>query len=131
MSAGLSPVVLLVPITTPSQLAADLQEVGANGLPKWQSYVLGLDATVATAQPYADIATGTAENAVEVSLGGVEVNESAGATVTYRVYAVEDLADFPNGGSESEAAEPDEAVSFSTADTDAKFFRIKIAIDLE
>lgn len=131
MSAGLSPVVLLVPITTPAQLAADLQAVGANGLPKWQSYVLGLDATVATAQPYADIATGTAENTVEVSLGGVEVNESAGATVTYRVYAVEDLADFPNGGSESEAAEPDEAVSFSTADSGAKFFRIKIAIDLD
>ena len=39
MSAGLSPVVLLVPITTPAQLAADLQAVGANGLPKWQSYV--------------------------------------------------------------------------------------------
>jgi hypothetical protein len=115
---------------TPAQIAADLLSDGANGIPKWQSYVLGLDATVATALPYANIATGTVEDTVEVSLGGVEVNVSAGATVTYRVYEVENLADFPDGGTESEATAPDEKVSASTSDAYTKFFRLKVFIDV-
>ena len=113
---------------TPSQIAEDLKADGANGIPKWQSYVLGLDTTVATALPYADIAKDG--EMVEVSLGGVEVNESSGATVTYRVYEVEELADFPDGGIESEAVDPDETVLVPTSDSDAKFFRIKITIEL-
>ena len=115
---------------TPAQIAADLLENGANGIPKWENYVLGLDATLATALPYANIAAGTTANTVDVSLGGVTINELAGATVTYKVVAVEDLADFSNGGTESEATEPDETVSVSTADSDAKFFRIRITIDI-
>ena len=113
---------------TPAQIAEDLRSNGANGIPKWQSYVLGLETTVPTALPYADIAAGTAPDTVEVSLGGVEVNESAGATVTYRVYEVEDLADFPDGGIESEAIGSDEKLAVSTSDSDAKFFRVKITI---
>ena len=115
---------------TPAQIAADLQSDGANGIPKWQNYVLGLDVTDATAQPFANIAVGVAENTVEVSLGGVTVNKAAGATVTYTVVAVEDLADFRDGGTESEATEPDDPVPFSTVDSGTKFFRIEIAIDL-
>ena len=112
---------------TPAQIAADLLEKGANGIPKWQSYVLGLGAA---AQPYADIATGADPGTVEVSLGGVVVNESAGATVTYRVYEVEDLADFQYGGTESKAFAPTEKLLVPTSDSDSKFFRIKISIDL-
>ena len=117
---------------TPAQIAAALLENGANGIPKWESYVLGLDARVATARPYADIAAGTAENTVAVSLGGVTVNESAGATVTYRVYEVEDLADFASVGLESESAStaPGVPVSFTTPDSNAKFFRVKVFIDV-
>lgn len=112
---------------TPAQIAADLLEKGANGIPKWQSYVLGLDAA---AQPYADIAAGANPGTVEVSLGGVVVNESAGATVTYRVYEVEDLADFQDGGTESKAFAPTEKYLVPTSDSDSKLFRIKISIDL-
>ena len=115
---------------TPAQIAADLLANGANGIPKWQSYVLGLDVTDATALPYADIATGANPDTVEVSLGGVSINELAGATITYRVYGVENLADFPDSATESEATEPDEAVSVSTSDSSTKFFRLKVTIDL-
>ena len=112
---------------TPAQIAADLLEKGANGIPKWQSYVLGLGTA---ALPYADIAAGANPGTVEVSLGGVVVNESAGATVTYRVYEVEDLADFQKGGTESKAFGPAEKLLVPTSGSDAKFFRIKISIDL-
>ncbi len=128
--ADLSAIGIATAGRTSAQIAADLLENGANGIPKWQSYVLGLDATVATALPYANIATGTVEDTVEVSLGGVEVNVSAGATVTYRVYEVENLADFPDGGTESEATAPDEKVSASTSDAYTKFFRLKVFIDV-
>ena len=115
---------------TPAQIAADLQSDGANGIPKWQNYVLGLDVTDATALPYANIAAGESPDTVKVSLGGVEVNELAGATVTYRVYGVENLADFANGATESEATEPGDPVSVSTSDSGTKFFRLKVTIDL-
>ncbi len=126
--ADLSAIGIATAGQTPAQIAEDLRSNGANGIPKWQSYVLGLDTTVATALPYADIAMDG--DVVEVSLGGVEVNESAGATVTYRVYEVEDLADFPDGGIESEAIDLDEKLAVPTSDSDAKFFRIKVSIDL-
>ena len=115
---------------TPAQIAADLLENGANGIPKWESYVLGLDARDVIARPWADIAAGTAANTVAVSLGGVTVNESAGAMVTYKVYEVDDLADFANPNRESESAStaPNAPVSFSTNDSDVKFFRIKVSI---
>ena len=125
--ADLADLVIETSGLTPAQIAADLLENGANGIPKWQSYVLGLDVT---ALPYADIAAGANPDTVEVSLGGVVVNESAGATVTYRVYEVDDLADFADGGTESEAFEPTETVTVPTSGSDAKFFRIKITIDL-
>ena len=67
-----------------------------------------------------------------VSLGGVVVNESAGATVTYRVYEVENLADFASDGLESESAStaPDAPVPYTTSDSNAKFFRVKVYIDV-
>ncbi len=125
--ADLADLVIETAGRTPAQIAADLLENGANGIPKWQSYVLGLDVT---ALPYADIAAGANPDTVEVSLGGVVVNESAGATVTYRVYEVDDLADFADGGTESQVFEPAETVTVPTSDSGAKFFRIKITIDL-
>ncbi len=113
---------------TPDELAAALAQNGANGIPKWQSYVLGLDAGVAASLPLADI---SAEGgAVVVAPAGINVNEDAGAIVTYRVVEIANLAHpelvTPVGDS---AVALDESVHID-ASANARFFRIKISITL-
>ena len=76
---------------SPAEIAAALQANGANGIPKWQSYVLGLDPSNPDARPQATIAVNGGK--IELSLFGIEVNDAAGATVTYKVYEVSDLSD--------------------------------------
>jgi hypothetical protein len=76
---------------SPAEIAAALQTHGANGIPKWQSYVLGLDSTDPDAKPQATIAVNGGK--IELSLLGIEVNDAAGATVTYKVYEVPDLSE--------------------------------------
>ena len=113
---------------TPAQIAADLLATGANGIPKWQSYVLGLDASDPDARPLADIALGDADDSVEVSARGVTVNEAAGATVRYRVYEVRNLSD-----PEQDVLASESAVSSVELDMDgsgAQFFRIEVRISL-
>ena len=115
---------------TPAQIAEDLQSTGANGIPKWESYVLGLDVTDATALPFADIAAGATADKVSVSLGGVSVNETAGATVTYRVLEVRDLSDLSDTSPVGAASvAPDESVSINAA-SNAQFFRILVTIEM-
>ena len=78
---------------SPAEIAAALAANGANGIPRWKSYALGLDPSDADARPRAAIAArgGT----VELRLVGIDVNAACGATVTYRVYRFPDLADAP------------------------------------
>ena len=116
---------------TPAQIAEDLRANGANGMPKWQSYVLGLDATIATALPYADIATGTTENTVEVFPAGIDVNADAGATVSYRVYEIHDLTHPEQSSPVGAIAELGDAVQIPMDSASSRFFRIKISIDLD
>ena len=75
----------------PAEIAAALQAKGANGLEKWESYVLGLDPADATAKPKATIALDGGK--VELSLVGVNVTAASGATVTYKVRKAAELAD--------------------------------------
>ena len=75
----------------PAQIASALAENGANGIPLWKSYVLGLDPTKADAKPAATIVMNS--DSVELKLVGIDVNEASGATVTYKVYKSADLVD--------------------------------------
>ncbi|MBR1836949.1 MAG: hypothetical protein IJ783_06635, partial [Kiritimatiellae bacterium] len=117
---------------TPAQIAADLSAVGANGIPRWQSLVLGLDATDPDALPLADIAVDSASGTVTVSDAGLAVDESTGATVTYRVYKIPDLADPSADVPVGDAAAPGTPVALPAAagDPSSRFFRIKVRIEL-
>ena len=112
---------------TPAQIAADLESNGDNGIPKWQSYVLGLGMT---ALPYATIAMDGATGNAVVSLSGVDVNESAGATVTYQVFEVADLADPDQDDPVGNPVQPEADVSIAADDAPAKFFRLKVFITI-
>ena len=76
---------------TPAEIATALAANGANGIPLWQSYVLGLDPEDATALPQVSIEM--VDGNVELKIVGVDVNAMSGATVTYKVYGTSDLAD--------------------------------------
>lgn len=79
---------------SPAEIASALAANGANGIPLWKSYVLGLDPTVATAKPKATIAMNG--DKVDLPLIGIDVNAAAGATVTYKVYKASDIANIKN-----------------------------------
>ena len=111
---------------TPAQIAADLAANGANGIPRWQSYVLGLDATDATALPYADITVNG--NTVVVSDCGVTVNDEAGATVTCQVIEVKDLSDPSQDEPAGEPFAPGEPAGLPMDGSGSQFFRIRITI---
>ena len=112
---------------TPEQIAAALLETGANGIPKWQSYVLGL---APSALPFADIAVDSAADTVTVSPGGVQINETAGATVTYQVVEVKDLSDSSKDELVAESTAPATPSPFAMDGSGAQFFRIRISITL-
>ena len=113
---------------TPAQIAADLAADGANGIPRWQSLVLGLDAGDPNSLPYADIAVDG--DTVVVSEGGVIVDENVGATVTYQVVEVPDLANPAAVTPVGEPAAPGEPVPLPMGVAASRFFRIKILITL-
>ena len=114
---------------SPAQIAADLRANGANGIPKWQSYVLGLDVTDATALPLANIALGAADDTVSVSLEGVEVNESARASVSYQVFEVKDLSDSDQDVAIGDPA-PGVPISVEMDGSGSQLFRLKVIIQL-
>ncbi len=111
---------------TPAQIAADLAADGANGIPRWQSLVLGLDADDPASRPYADIAVDG--DTVVVSEGGVTVDEEVGATVTYQVVEVPDLANPTAVTPVGEPAAPGEPVPLPMGMAASRFFRIKVLI---
>ncbi|MBR3086694.1 MAG: hypothetical protein IKH04_09870, partial [Kiritimatiellae bacterium] len=113
---------------TPAQIAADLASNGANGIPRWQSLVLGLDANDPNSLPRAVIAMDGAT--VFVSEGGVAVDEESGATVTYQVIEVPDLAEPTSTVPVGEPAAPGEPVPLQLGDSASRFFRVRILITL-
>jgi hypothetical protein len=113
---------------SPAELAAALAEDGANGIPKWQSYVLGLDTTDPDALPRADIAV--ADDIVAVSDLGIEVDENAGATVTYQVYEIADLAHPDVDTAVGAPAVPGTSVALPVGSASSAFFRIKVKVTL-
>ena len=118
---------------TPAQIAADLAADGANGIPRWQSLVLGLDPANPNSLPLADIAVDSATGVVTVSDADLTVDESTGATVTYRVYEIPDLADPSADVPVGDAAAPGTPVALPAAagNPSSRFFRIKVSVVLQ
>ena len=112
---------------SPAQIASALAENGANGIPLWKSYALGLDPADATAKPKATIAL--AGESVELRLVGITVNVASGATVTYKVYRTADLANMasaePVGGDRGVSAA---AVVQKSASEPKMFYRLKVDV---
>ena len=65
-----------------------------------------------------------------VSPGGVHINETAGATVTYQVIEVKDLSDSSKDEFVTESTAPASPSPFAMDGSDAQFFRLTIRIDL-
>ena len=112
---------------TTSEIAEALAANGVNGIPLWQSYVLGLDPEDATSLPQVSITM--VDGIVELRLVGVEVNAMSGATVTYTVYKFANLADKaaaqPVGG---EHAAGETAEVQRDASDDSMFYRIVVDV---
>ena len=75
---------------SPAQIASALAANGANGIPLWKSYALGLDPTDATAKPKASIVIDG--DKIDIELVGITVSEDSGATVTYKVFKSAELS---------------------------------------
>ena len=121
--AALFPAALTLAVLAFPSLAAN----GADGIPLWQSYVLGLDPEDATSLPQVSITM--VDGIVELRLVGVEVNAMSGATVTYTVYKFANLADKaaaqPVGG---EHAAGETAEVQRDASDDSMFYRIVVDV---
>ena len=112
---------------SPAQIASALAENGANGIPLWKSYVLGLDPTKADAKPAASIVL-NGDN-VELALVGIDVNESAGATVTYKVCKSANLADLANAQPLEGDHAFDEAAALPKSDAEPQmFYRLRLDV---
>ena len=111
--------------TSPAQIAAALAANGANEIPLWECYVLGLDPDDVTAKPKATIVM-NGDN-VELELVGIAVNKDAGATVTYKVYKSADLADLENVQPIEGDHAFDESASLPKSDP-KMFYRLKLEV---
>ena len=111
---------------SPAQIASALAANGANGIPLWQSYVLGLSPNNPDAMPQATIVM-NGEN-VELALVGIDVQQGAGATVTYKVYKFDGLSNVveqPVGGDRDVSA----AAVVPKSDAEPKmFYRLKVDV---
>lgn len=91
-----------------AEIMAELNEDGANGIPKIESYVLGLDPKEATSRPVAlPVQTSDADK-LTLTVGGIDVKEDAGATVKYSVVT----ADTPEGLAEATPGEKQDTPTF-------------------
>ena len=102
-----------------------LNAKGANGIAKWQNYVLGISTTDPNAKPYAAPVQNADPSNLTFSLGGVDVNASSGATVKYAVGEVDSpSSDF----APSSWVNPDEAIQLEVP-SGVKYYRMKVKID--
>jgi hypothetical protein len=113
---------------SPAQIAEALAANGANGIPIWESYVLGLDPTKSDAKPKAMIVMNGDQ--VELALVGIDVNEAAGATVSYKVYKSADLSDLANVQPLDGDHALDEAASLQKSASEPKMF-YRLVIDVK
>ena len=112
---------------SPAQIASALAANGANGIPLWKSYALGLDPGDPTAKPKASIAVNG--DKVELALVGIDVNAASGATVTYKVYKSADLADMANAEPASGDKSADATALVPKGATEGRmFYQLKVDV---
>lgn len=111
-----------------ASILADLNGYGANGLPRWESLVLGLNPTIATEKPYT-APVQTANGNIGFTIGNVNTGRyiESGATVSFEVEEYSDAA-----CTERTATDSVSANAGSTAEVAApgsvKYYKIKIKI---
>ena len=112
---------------SPAQIASALAANGANGIPIWKSYALGLDPSDMTAKPKATIAM-NGDN-VDLALVGINVNAASGATVTYKVYKTADLANIANAQPASDAQDAAATTQIEKSAAEPKmFYQLKVDV---
>jgi len=91
-----------------TDIMAELNEDGENGIPKVESYVLGLDPKVATSIPVAQPVQTSSADKLTLTVGNIDVKEDAGAKVMYSVVT----ADTPEGLKEATPGEKQDSPTF-------------------
>ena len=82
------------------------------------------------ARPRAEIAVDAAAEEALLSLGGVTPSAATGASVSFRVYEVKDLADSSKDVAVGAEAAPGETVSVDMERAGAKMFRLRVRIEV-
>lgn len=116
--------------TNATSIETFLNGTGANKLPNWQNYVLGLNSTDANAKPFTAPKQNDSTDTLSFELGGVNASSitASGATVTFSVYE----SDSPTGAGTLVAGTADTAASGTASATlsssGVKYYRVKVKI---
>ena len=109
-------------------ILAGLNEKGANGLPRWQSLVLGLNPTIATEKPYT-APVQTANGNIGFTIGNVNTDKyiTSDATVSFEVEEYSDAACTERTDTSSVSANAGSTAEVA-APNGVKYYKIKIKI---
>lgn len=114
---------------SPAEIAAELTEPQSNGIEKWANYVLGIDGNASTNKPFAAPVQNSSSDKLTFSLGGVNVKEGTGATVSYSVEELESPNATPGSG-KTQTTNESSTVEFDVPNG-VKYYRVKVMIELE
>ena len=111
-----------------TSILADLNGKGANGLPRWESLVLGLDPTSETAKPYT-APVQTANGNIGFTIGNVNTDRyiTSDATVSFEVEEYSDAACTERTATSSVSANAGSTAEVAAPDS-VKYYKIKIKI---
>lgn len=107
-------------------IKAGLDASGSNGLPVWQSYVLGLDPKAADSKPFAAPVQNTVPGKLKISLAGVNVPSGSGATVQYSVQTLTSLSDASPSTTDYVDAGTD--VELTLDPSGVRYYRVQIKV---
>ena len=113
---------------TPAEIAAELTKPELNGIEKWANYVLGITGTDPTKKPFAAPVQNSSSDKLTFSLGGVNVKEGTGATVSYSVEQLES-PDAEPGSGDTQTTNESSTVEFAVPES-VKYYRVKVTITL-
>ena len=123
------------PRTSPESAATFMAADGSNGMPRWQSFVLGLDPQVANDKPLVKSVQNSEAGRLSFQLtsGGsstIAVNADAGVAVKYRVNTYSDAAGTSKTvtGTDTDIGNT-VVIDAPTSGDKAKYYRIEIDFD--
>ena len=109
----------------------DLNAEGANGLPRWESLVLGLNPMDANAKPYA-APVQTAGNTLGFTIGNVNTAKygsvAEGATVTFDVLEKNNQGEWVEASGTATGISKDGVATVTPDSANVKYYKIKIKI---